>query len=237
MAKKESRNQINLDETISKGPEDAKEETEEKISKENRFNWARHYNLWIELVRNTYKEDEEHKNSLVNFYLSSIQKSLVMIQYFVLRGVYRVVLRELRYMLESMVLAYYIDQEHPNAGIDCKIEIQKEVTEHLYGSRLIDSLENFDNKKQIKEIYRDLSDYIHPTLQELGRPEEFPTRVTFKFNKDWFDRVLDYTEKVMDAIFFICLNRFEEIVDEMKKDKMIDSFKGLNYRLTLQFLK
>ncbi|MGQ4894449.1 MAG: hypothetical protein ACP6IQ_07510 [Candidatus Njordarchaeia archaeon] len=54
---------------------------------------------------------------------------------------YHQAIREMRYILESFIQAYYLDDNHPDIGIKCKVEIIKEAERELYGVKLIDKLQ------------------------------------------------------------------------------------------------
>jgi hypothetical protein len=82
-----------------------------------------------------------------------------------LSGSYHSAIRELRYALDSISQAYYLDFEHPYADIACKLEIIKKIDKELFGSRFIDRLE-LQGKREMKQLYSELSKYMHSTYKE-----------------------------------------------------------------------
>lgn len=117
-----------------------------------------------------------------------------------LLGTYRSVNKELRFMIESMCQAYYIDYNHFSTPLGSKFEILKALGNYgnFIGGQLIDKTKlNKALKKEIKEIYGLLSNYIHPSSKEsrflLERMENAGTK-----NRDRLSPILD-------------VNRFDEI--------------------------
>ncbi len=84
-------------------------------------------------------------------------------------GSYRSVYKELRFMLEAMCQAFYIDYNHFSSPLETKFEVLKALGNYgnFMGSQLIDKTKlNKSLKKEIKEIYGILSNYVHPSSEE-----------------------------------------------------------------------
>ena len=82
-------------------------------------------------------------------------------------GSYQTIFRELRFMIDSMVQAYYIDINHFKASFESKLEVFKALSEYrnFIGSQLIDRTK-LGNKEKLKKLYKELSDFVHPSYNE-----------------------------------------------------------------------
>ena len=145
-------------------------------------------------------------------------------------------LRELRFLLEFILKAYYLDKKYPRSIIEFKIQDGK----RLIVRRLIDELDlSNDIKSRLKSLYRELSEYTHPTKEELSPilSGNVGTRVTFAFDEDFFNKCKEFTNKVVDVVFFIILKEYNDVISELKKDdKLLTSLKVLRYELTSNYL-
>jgi len=133
----------------------------------------------------------------------------------VLYGKYHQAIRELRYIVDSMGQAYYLDAKHPEASISRKLEIVKEIGKQTFGSRLIDKLDlDHKHKQELKSLYSGLSKYAHSSYEELEpliREGRGDWRVTFAFDDDQFSRTVEFTNKVMDAVYLMMFRRFPDV--------------------------
>lgn len=76
---------------------------------------------------------------------------------------------ELRFMIDSMVQAYYIDLHHSTASLEMKLEVFKALSEYqgFIASKLINKSEFTEpEKNKLKALYNDLSNYAHPSHKE-----------------------------------------------------------------------
>ncbi|MBD3212362.1 MAG: hypothetical protein GF311_07125 [Candidatus Lokiarchaeota archaeon] len=119
-------------------------------------------------------------------------------------GAYRSVNKELRFMIESVSQAYYIDCNHFSASLSSKFEILYALGNYgKFVGRTLFNKANFQDplKENIYKIYGQLSHYVHPSSEEsrflLERIEEAGNK-----KKDRFSPILD-------------VNRFDE--DSLKK--------------------
>lgn len=217
------------------------EETKQKVGIRF-FTWSEHYNNWIDFVQPVLKNisTNERNNSMTLFRLVEMGNIILWVWFSVIWGRYHPAIRELRYLYESFLQAYYLDTEHTTSDIFCKLEILKEIDRELIGSRLIDRL-SLKQKDKLKKLYQELSNYIHSSYEEL-KPViiegEVASRFTFAFDQDLFDKSEEFTNRVADAVYFLILNRFPQIKDFLIKDEMtLLSLKKFNCNLTLQHLQ
>jgi hypothetical protein len=109
-------------------------------------------------------------------------------------GSYQSIFRELRFMLDGIAQACYIDLNHLKASLECKLEIYKALGEigGFIGSSLFDRIKGFSEKQEIKELYSELSRFVHPSIEESRRRIDSPPSKgvvdSLKFNK--YDREL-----------------------------------------------
>lgn len=127
-------------------------------------------------------------------------KNLIWIQECVMSGAYHQAIRELRYILETMIQSYYLDTNHPHASGECKLEILKALESfksYVTGTILIEQTD-LDNKKKLKKLYKNLSGYVHPSPAEMQSQSAYTS-----FNEDLFDLCKEFSDEVMDAIYKI----------------------------------
>jgi len=118
-------------------------ETKEKTG-DRYWSWLKHLEAWDlfwpskDDLLNLFKLDfSELDNSLVFLRFGEIQFHLMTAHITISIGAYHLMLRELRYILDSILQAYYLDSNHPKAKLECKLEILMEIERQLYGTRLI----------------------------------------------------------------------------------------------------
>jgi len=216
------------------------EETRDKVG-DKYYTWSGHYNNWINITQPLLQEVSEFEkiNSLVIFRLIELQKQLLWIRTSVLYGQYHHAIRELRYVLDSMFQAFYLDKEYPDDDIYYKLEIIKK-KDRLYGGKLIRKLD-LNNKGKLKELYSTLSKYVHSSYEELEptiKGGKVAFRVTFAFDEDLFNKCADFTNKVMDVIYFVVFNRFPQLCAKVQRDAMtINLLKRFKCELSLKYLE
>jgi hypothetical protein len=104
-------------------------------------------------------------------------------------GSYQSVFRELRFMLDGVAQGCYIDLNHYNASLVSKLEVYKALGDigGFIGSVLFDRLKDFNRKQNLKDIYSELSRFVHPSIEESRRWIEYtpPKELvdSMKFNR------------------------------------------------------
>jgi hypothetical protein len=83
-------------------------------------------------------------------------------------GSYQSVFRELRFMLDGVAQACYIDLNHVDASLPCKLEVYKALGEigGFIGTGLFERIKDLPEKAQLKALYKELSRYVHPSVEE-----------------------------------------------------------------------
>lgn len=221
--------------------EEGYKETKAAATKSEFYTWTEHYDNWICIVRPLIRllSDSDKYNSMVFFRFVEIQKTLMWIYTCVLFGAYHSAIRELRYVLESMMQAYYLDREHTSADMGCKLEIIKEIDRERF-SALVDRIE-MSQKQRIKVLYSELSKYVHSTYNEL-RPTieegKVQSRVTFGFESDMFKKCVELTNQVMDVVYCITLQRFPQTIMKIESRELtLESFRNHGCTMTLDSVR
>ena len=170
----------------------------------------------------------EVRNSLTFFRVVSFYREFRWIQYCISQNAYHQCIRELRFILDSMIQAYYIDEKHHNSEMSCKLEIVKEIDRRAFGGKLVDQTD-LEHKQDLKGLYSELSAYVHSTYRELtsSMPKKAKQIADLKFEPDDKMRKLciRLTNQTMDTVFFITLSLFPGIFGpHTKQTKIKKSF-------------
>jgi len=199
------------------------------------FVWSEHYDNWIDIIQPLLKIAP--RNSLLIIRFVEFNRIMLWIQNCVYCGQYYSALRELRFLLEFILKALYLDQKYQNEKIESRIQEE----EQLQGRRLISKLDLSDEQKnKLKSLYGRLSEYTHPTKKELAQllAGKVDIHTTFAFNEAMFNKCVENTNEVVDSIFFIILDQFHEPIKGIKNNNtLIASFKKLGYKLTLSHIE
>lgn len=236
--------------TLGEDPLKPFREIQEKIGEVTRakvgeriYTWSEHYNNWIDMIqpilRNTSKDEQQ--NSMVIVRLLDLNYDLLWIMMNVIySAAYHQVIRELRFLIDSMAQALYLDTEHPGADIYCKMEIVKEIEKDLFGSRLIERLP-IQHKEKLKQLYSLLSKYSHSSYKELEPAiiqGKVDYRITSTFDEELFGQCETLTHNVMDVIYLLVLNRFPQLCQRIAEDKVtMQILARFGCQLTLQHLQ
>lgn len=175
---------------IKDGLSEVQKETEQKVS-DKVFTWPEHYNNWIDFTQPIIKNvsEFERKNSFIILRLIEMQNLILWVWFATMCGRYHSAIRELRYILDSFLQAYWLDTNHPDSKLALKFEILSKNEMALYGGKLIEKLGvPQDKKEHIKILYRELSKYSHSSVKELiGDTQGVDHRITFAFNQELFE--------------------------------------------------
>ena len=165
------------------------------------------------------------------------------ILFFSYNGLYRHAFNDIRYVLESIVQALYIDHRHPETPLETKIEILKEVEDkrEYHAIRLIDELE-IKHKDKLREEYKKLSQTIHPSHKQivatLDDLKERDKGVPVTIDCEEISKILDSMKRMYDIFFFLFINYFPEVKEALKKNsKFVEDIKKHNLILLSKVLK
>ena len=197
--------------------------------------------LYIQFVMASYEtKPEEQKNSLTFFRLISFYRQLKWIEECISQNAYHQAIRESRFILDSIVQAYYIDKRHPTSEMQCKVEIVKEL-EDLYGAKMIRKT-HLKHHGLLEKLYGELCAYVHSSFDELvysrsEKPEEIAS-LEFERDPKMMALCMSFVNRTIDAIFFVVLSLFPDILGPKTKLEKIraifpKSSKELGLNLTL----
>lgn len=115
----------------------------------------------------------------------------------------------IRYRLESMIQAYYLDQQHPVFSLQNKVAILTEISDkrEYFVSPLIKKL-SVGHKDIIRELYKELSAALHPSHSDFPTIEQMLERLKGLesiIDCDKMKGAIELTKRTYDAIFFLVL--------------------------------
>ena len=174
---------------------------------------------------------------LLCFRVREMPKQIQILHFMTMATMYHQSIRELRYMFEAIIQAYYIDKEHPITSIDCKLEILKEI-DRMVGSRLIDSTD-LKRKNELKTLYGELSGYIHSSHLKVApvfENNEHYQNTFFGYNERMFKKSTYLTKKTIDAIIYIILSFDKDLITEINTNQYLYETLS-NFELTKHILK
>jgi hypothetical protein len=127
-------------------------------------------------------------------------------------GSYQSVFRELKFMLDGVAQACYIDLNHFDASLVSKLEVYKALGDMggFIGSSLFDRIKGFKKKQILKDIYTELSRFVHPSIEESRRwiestpPKELVDSLKFnRFDRELLDQAIEKCKEVGHLLILI----------------------------------
>ena len=156
------------------------------------------------------------RNLLLALRCNELFKVLFVIRSCIRFGFYDAVFRELRYALDIVLQAYYIDQNHLDLDIWAKVAIQEalENWRGFMGNQLIKKTNLKGFKRDIKDMYSELSKYVHgsfselrPKLQQIKVDDSLSKALRIpRFDKSMVKTCVELTKKTLALIFQINLH-------------------------------
>lgn len=225
-------------------PEQMEALTDKVISKEE---WSEYESLFFNLAKIVVLQYKDNKSkvvdSLVFVRFQEIQKVTGFFQKLAYIGAYFTLLRELRYVLESILQAHYVEDNYPNISYEGKLAILRERERHNrnVGRKLIADIGlEHDLNSEIHPLYKELSDYVHPTRTELIETTKTMESYGARFVRNFFDEdalhlFKKFFTRVTDMVFYFFISDYRELIPEFVKLKEEIRNKGL--RTTLKYLE
>lgn len=172
-------------------------ETKEKTEKDY-FTWSECINDWIDRLKPIPRE--KYNWTLLRF--TQFSNIMFWIQTCVFYGQYYSALRELRFMLEFMIKAYYLDIKYADLSMEDKLEKDNK---KLNGTTLIKATNLSSEKKgELCNIYTELCGYTHPSKDELAR---FNVNTAMYFTPSYdeimFETCVRLTNQVVKNVFYL----------------------------------
>ncbi len=158
--------------------------------------------------------DEEYMDSLVFRRFVGWWRSLQWCIVAAHSGMYEAIARELRFILEDLAQALYIDRKLGDSDIRSKTRATSILEDlRLRGTRLIDQVVMEDAKDEMKSLYKVLSDYVHPSLELVQKIHTGDKYYYFTFDESQFQTSLDLYSKASDFILALTISRFPKSIE------------------------
>jgi hypothetical protein len=140
---------------------------------------------------------------------------------------YTSIVQILRYRLESMIQAVYLDQQHPLFTLSQKLCILEEISDkrEYFTTRLLNQI-SVNNKESIRDLYKQLSIGAHPSQVDFPTIEkmiEYQKNLALSIDCVKLDEIVSLTMQTFDAIFFLILHVSKEAKASIKFRKDIKS--------------
>ncbi len=213
-----------------------REETTKHLGDEDANQIIRfHSNNWTDITHwifSNYNFKEEQMN-VVSFQYSRLFKELYWLHILFHNGNYPMVYRNLRYILEMICQAYYVDSKYPDLFLDGQLEKMKEIEEKVYGWRLVETVlcEILDrNNQQIqsnfKPLWNHLNKHVHPSGKQMDivALEDIESLMRDSFNENLARDALRTTDEIFDIVKMIIFKKFPKIKEEGLKYKFRDKW-------------
>ena len=177
-----------------------------------------HANNWIDITRwigSKYERGEQM--NIVSFQFSRCFKEIYWLQFLFQTGNYSTGYRNLRYVLEMMSQAYYVDAKYPDLGLDDQFARAREIEEHIWGWNIVKgalslALSKRDSEVRacFKPLWNELNRYVHPSVALLDSIalQDFSSLVTDSFSRNLAIDFLHITDRVFDVTYAVVLKKF-----------------------------
>jgi len=195
------------------------------------------------LIVDRYKDKMPPKSlteSLTYQRILDLIKTAWLITFNVYSGAYRSAMRNLRFILEALIQAYYLDKKFPYTFATEKFEYAD--VNKLYGTRL---MRKARMPRNIRALYQKLCKYVHSSKEELEHIDEILMEkgtidTTFVFDEDLFEKCRQLTMDSIDAISYVIIKAFPEIAEEfgklVKERELEEAFRKSELKLCANFL-
>lgn len=193
-----------------------------------------HANNWIDIVGwISSKYEKEEKMNIIIFQFHRLFKEIYWLQFLFHYGNYPVIYRNLRYILELICQAYYIDSNYHGSSLDEQIKKTTEVEEKFYGWTLaktvLGDILNSDEQliqSKFKPLWNYLNKHIHPSGKQMDIvvAEDFSSFVTDSFSENLARDTLRATDEIFDIVNMIIFKKFPRIKEVGLKYKFINEW-------------
>lgn len=194
-----------------------------------------HGNNWIDItnwILSKYTREEQMNVIFIQF--QRLFKEINWLQFLFHNANYPVIYRNLRYILEMMAQAYYIDGEYPSLTLDEQMGKIMEMEERIYGQRLVKTvlcpILNLD-EKGFKEKFQPTWDYLNKHVHSSAKQidvvveEDFSSLVTDSFNEILAKDTLKVVDEIFDLVYVAVLEKFSRIKELALGYKFINEWK------------
>lgn len=193
-----------------------------------------HGNNWIDItnwILSKYNREEQMNVIFIQF--ERLLKEIHWLQFLFHNANYPVIYRNLRYILEMMAQACFVDWKYPGLTLDEQIEKMVETEERVYGWKLVKAilhpLLNLDEKdfeKKFKPTWTYLNKHVHPSAKQMDIvvEEDFSSLVTDSFNENLAKDTLKVVDEIFDLVYVIVLKKFSRVKELVLEYKFINEW-------------
>lgn len=191
-----------------------------------------HGNNWIDItgwVSSEYSRAEQM--NIVIFQFSRLFKEIHWLQFLFHNANYSMIYRNLRYILEMMAQAYYVDWKYPGLNLDEQMEKVREIEKSIYGWPLIKNVlcevldfDEQDIEGKFKPLWTYLNKHAHPSAMQMDivAAQDFRSLVTDSFNEALASEALVVADEIFDFIYLLIFQRFPRIKELALEYKFIN---------------
>lgn len=151
-------------------------------------------------------------SSVFYCYLSSQTNVLVWLETSLLCGLYEVVMRELRTILEGMFPAFYLELSNPDAPLETKLTQLRELEEsHDNHGKSAFQMSGFPEWREYYDLYKELCSYTHlSTAVASANMRKVATQShteipEFHFDRELFIKCVEMWAKVSHLALRLCV--------------------------------
>lgn len=180
-----------------------------------------HGNNWIDItdwILSKYSREEQLDVIFIQFL--RLLKEIHWLQFLFHNANYPMIYRNLRYILEMMTQAYYINWKYPSLNLDEQIEKIMETEETIFGWKLVKTVlcqildfGEKDFEEKFKPTWIWLNKHAHPSAKQMDVvvEEDFSILVTDSFSENLAGVTLGVVDEIFDLICVIVFEKFQRI--------------------------
>jgi len=193
-----------------------------------------HGNNWIDITAwISSKYSREEQMNIVSLQFLRLFKEIYWLQFLFHNANYPMVYRNLRYVLEMVAQAYYIDYKYPALSLDSQVGKIMKIEEKIFGWKLIKivlctilNLDEKDFKNKFRPIWDYLNKHVHSSARQMNVvvQEDFSSFVTDSFNANLAKEALEVVDEIFDLIYVIVLKRFSRVKELFLGYKFINEW-------------
>lgn len=193
-----------------------------------------HGNNWIDItgwVSSKYSRAEQM--NIVIFQFTRLFKEIHWLQFLFHNANYPVIYRNLRYILEMMTQAFYVDWKCLGLSLDEQMQKVREIEESIYGWALIKNVlckvlhfDEQDIEGKFRPLWTYLNKHAHPSAKQMYivAAQDFRSLVTDSFNDTLAKETLDAVDQIFDFIYLLIFQRFPRIKELALEYKFINEW-------------
>ena len=195
-----------------------------------------HGSNWIDItgwITTEYSREEQF--TITFFQFVRLIKELHWLQFLFNHANYPVIYRNLRYILEMMSQAWYVEWEYPKLHLNEQIKKIMEIeNKNIFGWKLVGTvfsqilnIDDEEAEEKLKPTWTLLNKHVHPSAKQMNMvaEEDFSSLVTDSFNDKLARAILTVADEVFDLVYALIFRRFPHITRLALKSEFINEGK------------